>query len=165
MNKFYIVNDCDRPDQEHVVEMFSGKKATYIHPRLRDWNKNNGFFQINEGCTDLEDFGFSINIRGDRAVFTKVRSSVATYPDGKHRHWQGNTTFNLPLYKALLINKKQVWSCGKLPEIEVENLGSNIFHVIECGDEIDCFTNYGENKDRVVEQWFRQKMIFTEEQK
>lgn len=167
-NRFFIMNDFDRPDQEHVVERFSGQKAAYIHPRLRNWNDNNGYFQINEKCTDIEDFGFSIDIYENpdtgvenKAVFCKTRPSVATYYDGRPRHWQGDTNFALILHDVdkVKITKKSVWECEALPNIKIENSGGNIYHVLEDGYEIDLFTDYGEDKNKVVEEWFDLKII------
>ena len=168
MKEFYIVNDVDRPDERHVVERFIGRKGAYIHPDLRKWNDNNGYFQIVSGCTNIKDFGFSIEIIKntntgikDRVTFNKTGPSTATYKDGRKRPWQGKNSFSLLPYgvPALVISKKIVWSCEDMPEVTIENCGGSIYHVMIEGKESYVFTNHDKNKVKAVKEWFNEEII------
>lgn len=90
---FYILNDVDRPDARHVIQIVDDH-AEYLHEDLRDW----GDLRLpNESSSDLELFGFDVAIVGGFAHFTQVKESSATYQDGKPRKWQGNKEFILRL--------------------------------------------------------------------
>lgn len=163
-NRFFIINDIDRPYARHIVERFSDQKATYIHPELINWNENNGFFQITDECTDVEDFGLSIDIHRDKVTFRQTGPSTATYRDGKPRHWQGESSFSLPLYGILKIPKINstttiLWTSPDLPDWSIENHGNNVYNVISNGIIYDTFTHYSKNRDKVIEEWFTEKII------
>ena len=92
--KFYIVNDCDRPDERHITQLMpDGVSIEYIHEGLRDW----GIMKSSSKNTPMEDFGFDFVINGLFVTFSKARDSAACYPDGKHRKWQGRDNFILRL--------------------------------------------------------------------
>ena len=91
--KFYIVNDIDRPDEEHVCQEITRGKLEYIHGRLRDWHA----MEVRDSCTNIEKFGFDIRIDNGYATFTRNLPSKAAYSNGSHRMWQGKDYFILEL--------------------------------------------------------------------
>lgn len=163
MYKFYIINDVDRPDQEHVVQRLGDtQKGAYIHQRLRNWNKKNGNFQIVDSCPNIKDFGFDIKISGGRAIFNKVRPSVVKYRDGSTRHWQGFSCFILLLYEKALeihIEKTTIFRTSALPEWHIEHNGGNTYHVYYDGKQEDVFTRYNETPHKIAMDYFTDKAL------
>ena len=101
---FYIVNDFDRPDERHVVQIVGKNKkhgypeGEYIHDSLTDWCKKSGHrLCVRKSSTPLSAFGFDLTIDDGYATFTLVSGSVARYRDGRPRRWQGRSSFTLKL--------------------------------------------------------------------
>ncbi|RLB66448.1 MAG: hypothetical protein DRH08_06180 [Deltaproteobacteria bacterium] len=98
MKEFFIINDVDRPDADHVVQKLNDKgECRYISQRLKHWGK----MQLNEESIDMRDFGFDVDeiveTKVKAMMFTKQRKSKATYRDGSVREWQGDPVFSLLL--------------------------------------------------------------------
>ncbi len=94
--EFYIVNDLDRPDAQHVAQIINEDfpiELEYLHPDLRDWGK----LRYQNQSTNVEHFGFTIDIEENQATFRKIRESVAVYKDGLLRSWQGASEFTLQI--------------------------------------------------------------------
>ncbi|MDR2674942.1 MAG: hypothetical protein LBC18_08775 [Opitutaceae bacterium] len=90
--RFYIVNEFDRPDKQFICER-AGDLLYYFSEYLR-LRFPKGFTL--ERATPVEEFGFDITAVGKGLFkFEKVRSSTATYRDGKPRQWQGDESFTL----------------------------------------------------------------------
>jgi len=89
--QFFIVNDCDRPSPRHVTYA-DGDYLFYLHRSLENFGK----MTKRHGSTPLEDFGIEAEEIEGGILFNKVRPSVATYPDGRPRDWQGAERFILP---------------------------------------------------------------------
>lgn len=101
--KFYIVNDVDRPCEQHVAQLTGPKKdkLRYIHESLRDWDE----MDLREESTPVEEFGFEIKRAHDRIMFFKTKHSSVFYPGGGRRLWQGGSFFCLtPLEGEFLPN-------------------------------------------------------------
>ena len=79
-NKYYIVNDTDRPDQRHVAQL-TEDGLVYLHPGLSDWQT----MSMRSESTPVEDFGFRITEDGDHVRFELAGLSAAKYRDGKIR--------------------------------------------------------------------------------
>ena len=96
---FYIVNDVDRPDARHVVQVVNEttRECEYLHEDLRDW----GTMVLPDDAATLADFGFRVKIVGNTAKFRKCLGSVAKYKDGKSRPWQGENYFELKLKEVV----------------------------------------------------------------
>lgn len=99
--EFYILNNIDKPEPRHVAQSISKTELVYIHEELRNWESRYGAFNFREETTNMQDFGFDIEIIDDMAVFVKVKSSEAKYTDGGNRHWQGEYNFVLRLKPML----------------------------------------------------------------
>ena len=96
MNEYYIINEIDRPDADHVVQKINDRgECCYISERLKKW----ATLQLRDNSTNMKDFGFDIDeiIKSGIKVtmFTKQRASKATYRDGEIRQWQGEPVFTL----------------------------------------------------------------------
>lgn len=91
--EFFIINDVDRPNEDHVVQKVTPIHAEYLSERLRGW----GRMEIREESIPIEDFGFDFFVEGETAFFKKQRPSIAKYSDGRPRHWQGDLIFFLDI--------------------------------------------------------------------
>jgi hypothetical protein len=95
---FYIVNEIDRPCEQHIAEMRGDGKFYYIHPELRDVKSYHGMTPSKP--VKLSDFGIEVDITG--GLFHGIQSgkSIAQYPEsGKTRHWQGLSRFSFRVTK------------------------------------------------------------------
>ena len=90
--KFYIINTVDRPDEEHVVQLVGEHKYEYLSTRLRSYGTLIG---TRKDTTPIEDFGFKVTVKHDRATFSRIYESKATYLDDTPRQWQGSDEFVL----------------------------------------------------------------------
>lgn len=94
-NKFFIINDVDRPERRHVMLMskYDGR-LLYMHPELHDW----GRMEVQPETTTMEEFGFHVSLQGDTAIFSQINKSLARYKDGSPRMWQDVKVFSLPMH-------------------------------------------------------------------
>lgn len=91
-NRFFIVNDFDRPSEELIAER-RGEFFYYVHPEHTKYGK-----MKSPMATPVEDFGVEIEVSEDGHLSGKLlHRSVATYPDGHPRRWQGRDTFNFQM--------------------------------------------------------------------
>lgn len=89
--RFFIVNDWDRPEERLIVEC-RGERYYYIHP---DYEKSFKHGMTSNEATAVEDFGVSIEIDTNGVIHGEVvKKSVARYPDGISRRWQGSSEFS-----------------------------------------------------------------------
>lgn len=92
--ELYIVNDMDRPSEDHIAEERDGL-LYYVHPRLaRDWA---GQGMSKERATHVASFGIALTREAFLLSGEKLFPSVATYSDGKPREWQGSPEFQFAL--------------------------------------------------------------------
>ena len=92
-NRFFIVNDFDRPEPRLIAERASDGKLYYIDPSLR--GKWEGMSHPNP--TPLERFGLCLAIEDGCLVGELAFESEATYENGDRRRWQGPATFRVPV--------------------------------------------------------------------
>ena len=107
--RFVIVNTMDSPSRRNVAEKRRDGSYAYM-ARGEDKYLRRFDGMTPRRPTPVEDFGFDVEIVGSSAHFTKVRESVATYEDGKLRHWQDYRwvdSFTLPLLKSTRVNTKE----------------------------------------------------------
>ncbi len=97
MNKYYIVNEIDKPCERLVMQRVDGG-LYYLDPRTRAANDAN-FIDCLETATPLEDFGFQIIESNGLVRFEKINDSVAKYSNGTIRQWQGEIRF---AYKTIV---------------------------------------------------------------
>jgi hypothetical protein len=90
--RFYIVNDCDRPEPRLIAEKIDGK-LWYLNNEIRERFPAMPM----ERATPLEDFGFDLWIENGRLFGKPARESTAKYSDGKPRRWQGEVIFIINL--------------------------------------------------------------------
>jgi len=95
--EFYIVNEFDKPCPRHVTQLIGDSRLDYIHTDLRGWEKKNGVMVLSNESTNLKDFGFTVRINQNMAIFTQTSESIATYCDGTPRRWQDTTNFQLQI--------------------------------------------------------------------
>ena len=93
-NRFYIVNDFDRPEVETIAEKREDGKFYYIHPKLKEEKMYWGMTPHN-AATPLEDFGIQVKLKNGvfEGEMTKYLPGKACYGDGKPRKWQGTQYF------------------------------------------------------------------------
>lgn len=108
--RFAIVNTTDAPSRTNVAEWVEGIGYCYmdrsVKPNLKDFD---GMMPMRP--TPIEDFGFAVLVRDGEAYFVRARESVATYEDGKMRHWQDVNSqkgFTLPLVIGVKKPGKQI---------------------------------------------------------
>lgn len=96
MKEFFIINSFDRPCEDMIAfKQPDGRLAYAVAiPRLRGYDGMDA-----RHATPLRDFGLDIDIQNDRLVGRVVRESVACYPDGSPRPWQGSEKFSVLLRK------------------------------------------------------------------
>ena len=84
-NKYFIVNEIDRPYEELIAAAVDGG-LKYIHPRLNKWNVMSA-----NNATPLEEFG--ITLTEENGVYSGVMTGVSRgkYSDGKLCEWQGRS--------------------------------------------------------------------------
>jgi len=90
--EFYIVNDTDAPTEEMVTQRVNNE-LQYINERHLNYPHR----MTMRRATNLEDFGFKIEIENGVATFflSPDIESKATYEDGVSRNWQGRNVFSL----------------------------------------------------------------------
>ncbi len=94
--RFAIIDDCDRPYRNNVAEWIDGVGYCYM-TRTEDKLRRRFDGMQPPRPTALEDFGIAVLVRGTEARFVQADASIATYPDGMHRRWDGPVQFTLPL--------------------------------------------------------------------
>lgn len=94
MIEFYIVNSTDKPEAR-LVTVKTDKGLRYVNPEIHA--RMERYFGL-ECATNIEDFGITVTRQGQRNFLCEYNgNSVATYPDGQTRHWQGEIAFMLTL--------------------------------------------------------------------
>lgn len=88
-NRFYIVNECDRPCARLIAERIQDGKLSYINTELRKQYPSMSM----KYATPLESFGIEFIISGGFLIGGLIRDSKAKYRDGGARHWQGGDSF------------------------------------------------------------------------
>lgn len=98
LNKFFIVNETDRPCELLIAERRDDGKLYYINPILR---KDKDFHGMPfREATPLENFGIEFEIENNDTFKGQLKNfSIATYEDGSSREWQGNESFSFD-YKS-----------------------------------------------------------------
>jgi hypothetical protein len=89
--RFVIINDIDAPCRRLVAEYIEGVGYCYMNRKDKHLRKFDGMHPRRP--TDITDFGFDVDISNGKAVFKRVRESIATYPDGQNRKWQSSEKF------------------------------------------------------------------------
>lgn len=89
--RFFIVNHFDRPGPRLIAEKREDGKLYYVHPELR--HKKQHWGMTSHDATPVEDFGITLVIDGHLLRGAQNRDSVATYPDGGKRQWEGAGVF------------------------------------------------------------------------
>jgi len=130
---YYIVNHCDRPYPRHVT-VAEGDNLRYLHPSLKTFPT----MQKRPGSTSMKDFGFEVEEINGGIIFTQVRPSIATYPDGRPRKWQGEKRFILPYPKPDYTTCRK---CGAVQSPTVIICEDDICRCGNCAD-IDGFDRY-----------------------
>lgn len=97
----FFISPFDACCERCVLQLYSNKKATYLHSSLRDYK---GKVSILDETNELSEFGFTWKKEGDYFVFNQTNKSVATYSDGEPRKWSGQTSFKLLAWK--IVEKK-----------------------------------------------------------
>jgi hypothetical protein len=87
--KFYIVNEFDRPSEKLIAEKREDGKFYYIHPDLKSWP---GMSPTDP--TPLSAFGVVFTITNGEICGDACRETSATYKDGRPRKWQGSPDFS-----------------------------------------------------------------------
>lgn len=95
LNRFFILNDFDRPAPETIVAKRSDGYY-YIHPKLK-YDENHWAMQAGSQLTPIENFGISVEIIANKLFGELTHASCATYRDGKPRLWQGPHLFSFHL--------------------------------------------------------------------
>ena len=96
MKEFFIIHSLDRPCEDLIAfKQPDGRLAYAVDiPRLREYD-GMAALQI----TPLEAFGLEVRIQNGRLVGRIARESIARYPDGSLRSWQGSREFDVLLRK------------------------------------------------------------------
>ena len=96
-SELFIYNDMDRPEPRLLMSKISSEKMMYVNNEIKSHYDKNSYFEITGNETSLEDFGFiSIYSKAEKDTFYHLQyESVAKYPDGKQRKWQGPSVFKL----------------------------------------------------------------------
>lgn len=89
LENLYIVNSFDRPCPRLIAYKTLDNKLNYIKKELKEFNG----MDISR-ATPLKDFGFE-QVSDNPIRLKRVKSSVAKYPDGETRYWQGIEEFNI----------------------------------------------------------------------
>lgn len=92
--KYCIVNEADRPYSRLVAQIIDGK-AYYMSRSIEHHLKQYDGMSIDR-ATDIEAFGFFVEEKAHTVLFTKIGDSIAQYPDGSPRQWQGVSVFEKP---------------------------------------------------------------------
>jgi hypothetical protein len=96
-----ILNEADAPHQNMVVVVI-GKpdklRWAYVVPRERGNAEHD--YREPELFTPLKDFGVHATMTPDgRLALYQITISVAEYPNGKPRHWQGPQSSTIEIHK------------------------------------------------------------------
>ncbi len=84
---FFIADDSDAPSERALVQA-----QQYVSESLVGWGEVN----VGDHSTRIEDFGFVVTkLETGNYSFVKKAGSIATYRNGLHRKWQGETSFVL----------------------------------------------------------------------
>ena len=86
LDKLIILNDIERPCMYLVCREFPDGKIIYVNEYLR---RRYPKLRKSEGWACLSDYGFIFN--GKEYVLRN--KSIAKYPDGTPKKWQGRTHF------------------------------------------------------------------------
>ena len=86
--KFFIVNDCDRPQASLVAYMRKDGRLNYLDRSKKSYDGMGA-----ERATPIDDFGFETRIVANIIQFVKFCGSGAKYYDGSPRDWQGEHMF------------------------------------------------------------------------
>jgi hypothetical protein len=114
-----VLDDCDRPEAAMLVVIWGNPRRPqiqYINPRIRPLPPC-GSRELGQTLfTPLAAFGMGACMASDGALMVSMRgASVARYPDGVRRHWQGQRGEIVrvrpqlagPVIKAVQANKQQ----------------------------------------------------------
>ena len=100
--QLFIINETDRPWERHIVQKVGPIQYRYIHDDLKHWST----MQTSEP-THISLFGIDYEVVNENDEYVQihcklVRGSTAKYQDGKIRHWQGSTSFNIECLKPIM---------------------------------------------------------------
>lgn len=116
VGQLVIANEYDRPEGL-LVAVVCSLDAEGLHLKyLANVQSLHGYSAQNDGLgmlvtperwdrvTSLEEFGVQLQMSAEmtRYCCIQTRRSIACYPHGKHRDWQGNMVDVLPARKELL---------------------------------------------------------------
>ena len=92
-NRFYIVNECDRPCETLIAEEVN-ESLYYIHPEHAGYGPMSVLTK-----TPVEDFGIDLIIIDDNTLqgHLTTRDGTASYTNGRRRSWQGSCVFEFPM--------------------------------------------------------------------
>jgi hypothetical protein len=100
-----ILNESDSPHQNMVVVVI-GKadrlRWAYVVPRERESGNAEHLYREPELFTPLKDFGVHATMTPDgNLALHQITISIATYPDGKPRHWQGPQSSTIEIHERV----------------------------------------------------------------
>lgn len=90
MIEYFIVNEFDRPWSECLAAYGTDGLLYYVHPRTRSGNPAG---MHDADATNAREFGITLTLENGVLRGRKTGDSVARYPDGSPRRWQGEDAF------------------------------------------------------------------------